>query len=90
MEKGDQRATVKMWVAEFKCDRESLEDDPALVDPEVQVVTKTRVGYMPCHEWSTLELIAHELDISTGTVDIMKPVCNDHLYNKIYYPWFIQ
>ena len=20
----------------------------------------------------------------------VKPVCNDHLYNKIYYPWFIQ
>ena len=20
----------------------------------------------------------------------MKPVCNDHLYNKIYYLWFIQ
>ena len=20
----------------------------------------------------------------------MKPVCNDHLYNEIYYLWFIQ
>ena len=20
----------------------------------------------------------------------VKPVCNDHLYNKIYYLWFIQ
>ena len=30
------------------------------------------------------------------TTDVMtyqstvKPVCNDHLYNKIYYLWFIQ
>ena len=23
-------------------------------------------------------------------VDIVKPVCNDHLYDKIYYLWFIQ
>ena len=22
--------------------------------------------------------------------DTVKPVCNDHLYNKIYYLWFIQ
>ena len=22
--------------------------------------------------------------------DTMKPICNDHLYNKIYYLWFIQ
>ena len=22
--------------------------------------------------------------------DTMKPVCNDHLYDKIYYLWFIQ
>ena len=21
--------------------------------------------------------------------DTVKPVCNDHLYNKIYYLWFI-
>ena len=21
--------------------------------------------------------------------DIVKPVCNDHLYNKMYYLWFI-
>ena len=20
----------------------------------------------------------------------LKPVCNDHLYDKVYYPWFIQ
>ena len=29
----------------------------------------------------------HFLRKSTYTV---KPVCNDHLYNKIYYLWFIQ
>ena len=23
-------------------------------------------------------------------VHTVKPVCNDHLYNKIYYLWFIQ
>ena len=22
--------------------------------------------------------------------DTVKPVCNDHLYNKIYHPWYIQ
>ena len=26
----------------------------------------------------------------TATGYTMKPVCNDHLYNKIYYLWFIQ
>ena len=23
-------------------------------------------------------------------IDTVKPVCNDHLFNKIYYLWFIQ
>ena len=25
-----------------------------------------------------------------GFWHIVKPICNDHLYNKIYYLWFIQ
>ena len=25
-----------------------------------------------------------------GMYNTVKPVCNDHLYNKIYYLWFIQ
>ena len=29
----------------------------------------------------------HYADVNMNTV---KPVCNDHLYNKIYYLWFIQ
>ena len=29
--------------------------------------------------------VNHFLDMNT-----VKPVCNDHLYNKIYYLWFIQ
>ena len=24
------------------------------------------------------------------TADTVKPVCDDHIYNKIYYLWFIQ
>ena len=24
------------------------------------------------------------------TTDTVKPVCDDHIYNKIYYLWFIQ
>ena len=27
---------------------------------------------------------------SMGNVSTVKPVCNDHLYNTIYYLWFIQ
>ena len=26
----------------------------------------------------------------TTFVDTVKPVCNDHLYNNLYYLWFIQ
>ena len=28
--------------------------------------------------------------IQDGFTNTVKPVCNDHLYNKIYYLWFIQ
>ena len=28
--------------------------------------------------------------METGTPSTVKPVCNDHLYNKIDYQWFIQ
>ena len=28
--------------------------------------------------------------ISVMIINTVKPVCNDHLYNKIYYLWFIQ
>ena len=34
--------------------------------------------------WEILWAIEH---VQSDTV---KPVCNDHLYNKIYYLWFIQ
>ena len=27
--------------------------------------------------------------IIARSYDTVKPVCNDHLYNKIYYLWFI-
>ena len=27
---------------------------------------------------------------NTTNLHTVKPVCNDHLYNKIYYLWFIQ
>ena len=33
--------------------------------------------------WGTIRYIDHYLNT-------VKPVCNDHLYNKIYYLWFIQ
>ena len=34
------------------------------------------------------KILSHDLTVeSTYTV---KPVCNDHLYNEIYYLWFIQ
>ena len=29
-------------------------------------------------------------DNNLHTVNAVKPVCSDHLYNKIYYLWFIQ
>ena len=33
----------------------------------------------------------NEIDIWVHTLEsTVKPVCNDHLYNKIYYLWFIQ
>ena len=35
-------------------------------------------------------LDAAELVAESGYPDTVKPVCNDHLYNKIYYLWFIQ
>ena len=33
-------------------------------------------------------VISWDQDLSV--LDTVKPVCNDHLYNKIYYLWFIQ
>ena len=31
-----------------------------------------------------------QVKISQVKIDAVKPVCNDHLYHKIYYMWFIQ
>ena len=32
----------------------------------------------------------HTIESSLRLATTVKPVCNDHLYDKIYYPWFIQ
>ena len=38
-----------------------------------------------------ITIIATEYAIVNGQkAYTVKPVCNDHLYNKIYYLWFIQ
>ena len=35
------------------------------------------------------QIIHPNPDLNAGLVTV-KAVCNDHLYNKIYYLWFIQ
>ena len=43
--------------------------------------------------WSELAILAVIADLNTENqpqAATVKPVYNDHLYNKIYYLWFIQ
>ena len=39
--------------------------------------------------FSTFGYVVSELHVP-GFPSTVKPVCNDHLYDKIYYLWFIQ
>ena len=39
--------------------------------------------YKWCPKWIVITWLAHRYNA-------VKPVCNDHLYNEIYYLWFIQ
>ena len=54
---------------------------------EVDLVTPT-----PGTIKTTLSNLTQELDFMTKTAKsfTVKPICNDHLYNKGYYVWFIQ
>ena len=57
--------------------------DCDLVPNRCQAVIWTNTD--PIHARIYAALGGDELRCST-----VKPVCNDHLYNKIYYLWFIQ
>ena len=36
------------------------------------------------------ELLSEPMLAEFGDANTVKPVCNDHLLNKVYYLWFIQ
>ena len=41
-------------------------------------------------DFSIANLKDNDCSLNYSTGNTVKPVCNDHLYNKIYYLWFIQ
>ena len=43
-----------------------------------------------CWDLNKMVDILQRIFSNTFLIDTVKPVCNDHLYNKIHYLWFIQ
>ena len=50
------------------------------IDEELEATKRRIVVYF---NWKPTRMLETKCDT-------VKPVCNDHLYNKMYYPWFIQ
>ena len=61
---------------------------------QIKVITDNRKGCFPgclfTELWDVLPSYFPSLEALILDVTTVKPVYNDHLYNEIYYLWFIQ